>query len=358
MKTIKTEFPPTLMIGNKLVGENAPCLIIAEAGSNYNGSLEIAKKLVDAAVEAHADVVKFQTFKADLIVTKSTPKAQYQKQGENDGQSYYDLLKWLEIPDEDWRKLKQYCEQKGIIFMSTPHSGSWSVDLLEELGVPAYKLGSGDLTNLPFLEYVAKKGKPMIISTGMAVMAEIKEAVETIHAAGNYQLAVLQCTTSYPLEIEDVNLRAMDTISQEVGTIVGFSDHTLENEAALAAVARGAKIIEKHFTIDKNLPGPDHKASATPEEFRELVTGIRKVEKALGSAEKIPTAIEQEIAKIARKSIFAAKYIPTGTLITEDMLAIKRPGTGLLPKQLNEVIGKRAKEDLSPDTIISWEMLE
>ncbi len=355
---MKTTFPQTFTIGNKRVGENAPCLIIAEAGSNYNGSLEIAKKLVDAAVEAHADVVKFQTFKADLIVTKTTPKAEYQRQGDGDSQSYYDLLKWLEIPDEDWRKLKQYCGQKGIIFMSTPHSGEWSVNLLEELDVPAYKLGSGDLTNLPFLEYIAKKGKPMIISTGMAVMEEIKEAVDTIHAAGNNQIAVLQCTTSYPLEIENVNLRAMDTIQKEVGTMVGFSDHTLGNEAALAAVARGAKIVEKHFTIDKNLPGPDHKASATPEEFKQLVQSIRKTEKSLGSAEKKPTPTEQEIARIARKSIIAAEDILAGTSITEDMLIIKRPGTGIKPKYVKEVEGKRAKEDLIKDTIISWEMLE
>ncbi len=355
---MKTTFPQIFKIGNKIIGGNAPCLIIAEAGSNYNGSPDIARKLVDAAVDAHADVVKFQTFKADLLVTKSTPKAQYQKQGKSDGQSYYDLLKWLEIPDEDWWKLKQYCDQKGIIFMSTPHSGKWSVDILEELGVPAYKLGSGDLTNLPFLEYVARNGKPMIISTGMAVMEEIKEAVQTIRAAGNNQIAVLQCTTSYPLEIENVNLRAMDAIQQEVGAIIGFSDHTLGNEAALAAVARGAKIIEKHLTIDKNLPGPDHKASATPEEFRVLVQGIRTVEKALGRAEKIPTATEQEIAKIARKSIIAARDIPAGTLITDDMLIIKRPGTGLLPRQLKEVIGRRAKENIPPDSIISWGMLE
>ncbi len=355
---MKTTFPQTFAIGNKRVGEHAPCLIIAEAGSNYNGSLEIAKKLVDAAIEAHADVVKFQTFKADLVVTKTTPKAEYQKQGGGDSQSYYDLLKWLEMPDEKWRELKQYCDQKGIIFMSTPHSGEWSVDLLEELDVPAYKIGSGDLTNLPFLEYIAKKGKPLIISTGMAVMEEIKEAVQTIQAAGNNQIAVLQCTTSYPLEIENVNLRAMDTIQKEVGTIVGFSDHTLGNEAALAAVARGAKIIEKHFTIDKNLPGPDHKASATPEEFKLLVQSIRKIEKSLGSAEKIPTATEKDIAKIARKSIIAAKDIPAGTLIAAEMLFIKRPGTGLLPRQLKEVIGRKAKKNLLADTLLSWEMLE
>ena len=355
---MNSEFPQTWGISNKLVGGDAPCLIIAEAGSNYNGSLEIAKTLVNAAVLAGADIVKFQTFKADLVVTKTTPKAEYQKSGENDSQSYYDLLKWLEMPESEWKELKQYCEQKGIIFMSTPHSGKWSVDLLEQLRVPAYKIGSGDLTNLPFLEYIAKKGKPMIISTGMAVMKEIKDAVQTIQAAGNNQIAVLQCTTSYPLEIENVNLRAMDTIQKEVGAIIGFSDHTLGNETAFAAVARGAKIIEKHFTINKDLPGPDHKASATPEEFQKLVEGIRKVEKALGRAEKIPTKMEREIANIARKSIIAARTIPAGTSITEDMLIIKRPGTGLLPRQLKEVIGKRAKKNLPADTLISWEMLE
>lgn len=345
-------------IKDKIVGENSPCLIIAEAGVNNNGSFDLAKKLVDAAVEAGADVIKFQTFKADLIVTKTTPKAEYQKHGEKDNESYYDLLKSLEMSEKNWRELKHYCDQKGIIFISTPHSGDWSVDLLEELGVPAYKIGSGDLTNLPFLDYTAKKGKPMIISTGMAVMEEIKEAVQTIRAAGNDRIAVLQCTTSYPLEIENVHLRAMDAIKKEVGTIVGFSDHTLGIESALAAVARGAKIIEKHFTIDKSLPGPDHKASATPEEFKKMVESIRKVEKALGKNEKKITATEQEISKIARKSIIAACDILQGVLITENMLIIKRPGIGILPKHLKRVIGRRAKENILKDTVVSWEMLE
>ncbi len=355
---MKNTFVQTCTIGNKVVGENAPCLIIAEAGSNYNGSLEIAKKLVDTAAEANADIVKFQTFKAELIVTRTTPKAQYQKQGENDSESYYDLLKGLEMKDEEWQELKNYCDQKGIIFMSTPHSGAWSVDFLESLHVPAYKLGSGDLTNLPFLEYVAEKNKPIIISVGMSVMEEIKEAVEVIKKTGNNQLVVLQCTTSYPADIKNINLNVMDTLAAELGCIIGFSDHTPGIEASVIAVAKGARVIEKHFTIDKNLPGPDHKASLDPTELKALVQGIRHVERMLGSKEKQPTQEELDIAKIARKSIVAAKDIPKGILITEDMLIIKRPGTGILPKYFPDIIGKKAKSYIEKDSILSYDMIE
>ncbi len=346
---MKTE----INIGNKIIGENNPCFIIAEAGSNFNSDINMAKKLIDVAAESGADVVKFQTFKTERIVTRSMPKADYQKTSEEDNQSYHKLLKDLELTKEDHIILKKYCEKKGIIFMSTAHSNEWSVDLLEEINVPAHKIASGDITNFPFLEYIAKKQKPLVLSTGMSNLDEVKEAVDLIKKTGNNDLIVLHCTTSYPCSFQDSNLRAMLTIKNACNVLVGYSDHTPGIEVAVAAVALGAKVIEKHFTLDRNLPGPDHKASLEPNELKEMIKAIRNVEQALGSGEKKPVKIEEEITKTIRKSIIARKDIKKGTKVTREMLEVKRPGTGLHSKYLNKIIGKTAKVDIKEDTLVS-----
>jgi N-acetylneuraminate synthase len=341
-----------IKIGSNIIGKDEPCFIIAEAGCNHNGDMKLAKMIIDEAVEAKVDAIKFQTFLTEKLVTKETPKAEYQKTSNADTESYFDMLKQLEISETDWIELKNYCDKKGILFLSTPHSDKWSVDLLEKLGVAAYKVGSGDLTNLPFLEYMAKLGKPIILSAGMANMEETIDAVNTVKRAGNDDIIILQCTTSYPCELKDVNLKAMTTIKQETGMLVGYSDHTLGSDASVSAVARGAVVIEKHFTLDKNMPGPDHKASATPDELKELVQRIRNVEKLLGTSQKKPTAGELEIMKIARKSIIANRDIKQGETITDDMLIIKRPGIGLAPKNLPELLGKKAAIDIKQETLV------
>ena len=347
-----------IKIGDKTIGENHPVFIIAEAGVNHNGDFELAKKLIDVAKEAGADAVKFQTFKAENLVTKNTEMAKYQEENTGKKETMHDMIKKLEISYDDFQKLKSYCDEKKIMFLSTPHSED-AIDFLDPL-MPAFKIGSGDLTNFPFLEKIAQKGKPIILSTGMAVMDEVIEAVDLIKKTGNDKIILLHCTSNYPCPIEGVNLKAMQTIKEKTGLLVGYSDHTIRLEASKLAASLGAVVIERHFTVDKNLPGPDHKASLSPEELKELVNAIRnkdydipkdKKEIMLGSPEKKPTKEEIEIAKVARKSIVANVDIPEGATITRDMLIIKRPGTGIPSKYLNEVIGKKAKDMIKEDTL-------
>jgi N-acetylneuraminate synthase/N,N'-diacetyllegionaminate synthase len=345
-----------IKIGNKIIGENKQCFIIAEAGVNHNGSMELAKKLIDKAKECGANAIKFQTFKAEEVVSKNVPMAKYQKENIDKNESQLEMIKKLELGYEGFIELKRYCDEKNIIFLSTPHCES-AIDFLEPL-VPAYKIGSGDLTNLPFLEKVAKKGKPIILSTGMGTIEEVRDAIHAIKGEGNDKLILLHCTTNYPAKIEEVNLRAMETMQKEFNCPVGYSDHTLGTEVPIAAVALGAKVIEKHFTLDKSLPGPDHKASLEPNELEEMIRRIRNIEIALGDGIKKPTPSEIEIAKIVRKSVVAEKFIPAGTEIKEDMLAIKRPGTGLPPKYLEKIIGKKAKRDIRRDEMISWDKIK
>ena len=344
-----------IKIGNKLIGEEEPCFIVAEAGVNHNGSVELAKKLIDAAKDAGADAVKFQTFKAESVVVKDAQKAEYQKETTGEG-SQYEMIKKLELTEEDFRELADYAKEKDIMFLSSPFDKE-SVDLLHELDVPAFKVGSGEITNLPLLRYIAKKEKPIILSTGMSTLGEIEEALDVIRSEGVEDIILLHCVSNYPARIEDVNLRAMGTLKQAFKLPVGFSDHTLGITAPIAAVALGACVIEKHFTLDRNLPGPDHKASLEPEELKEMAKAIREVEKALGNGIKKPTKEEEEIKKVARRSIVAKVDISKGAIITEDMLDVKRPGTGIEPKYLKFIIGRKTKEDIKKDEIISLKMI-
>ena len=346
----------TVRIGNRIIGEGSPCFIIAEAGVNHNGEVDLAKSLIDIAKNADADAVKFQTFKTEEIMVKETPKAEYQKETTGEG-TQYEMIKKLELSEKDFKELAGYAKQKGIIFLSTPFDEE-SADLLEKLNVPAFKIGSGDLTNMPLLEYIAKKDKPMIISTGMSTLDEVRDAVNAVKNAGNNQIILLHCTSNYPAKIEDCNLRAMQTLEKEFDVPVGYSDHTLGIVVPIAAVAMGACIIEKHFTLDKNLPGPDHKASLEPNELKEMVKQIRIAEKALGTGKKKPANSEIEIQKVARKSIVAKVNIAKGSIITKEMLTVKRPGTGLVPKYYYKIVGKKAKKNIKENELINWDMVE
>ncbi|MFW6065135.1 MAG: N-acetylneuraminate synthase [Candidatus Natronoplasma sp.] len=343
-------------IGEKKVGKEHPTFIIAEAGVNHNGKLGLAKELVDEAKKAGVDAVKFQTFKAEDLVTKEGKMADYQKKNLGEEKSQYEMIKERELGYDEFEELKRYCDEKGILFLSTPHTEE-AADFLEEL-VPVFKIGSGDLTNLPFLEKIAKKGKPMILSTGMGTLGEVEEAVGKIKGTGNEDLILLHCVTDYPASIEDINLNTMLTLSGCFKTLVGYSDHTLGITVPLAAVSLGATVIEKHFTLDKKMKGPDHKASLEPEELKEMVHEIRSLESALGDGIKRPTQNEEEIKKVARKSIVAGEDIPQGSVLKEDMLDIKRPGFGIKPKHLERLIGRGVKRDIKEDELITWDMIK
>jgi N-acetylneuraminate synthase/N,N'-diacetyllegionaminate synthase len=345
-----------ISIGKRTIGPDSPCFVIAEAGVNHNGDLDRAKRLVDAAVAARADAVKFQIFKAEQVVSRTASKARYQQDKANPQESQLEMLARLELSPQAHRELQRYCTERDILFMSTPFDES-SADFLEELDVPIFKVGSGELTNLPFLKYLALKDKPIILSTGMAYLGEVEEAVNYIRRHRNVPLALLHCVSDYPARQEDVNLRAMQTLQQAFGLLVGYSDHTLGLTAALAAVALGAQIIEKHFTLSHTLPGPDHQASLEPNDLMLLVEGIRSVEAALGDGIKRPTSRELHIAQVARKSLISRCDIKVGTPITADMLDIKRPGTGISPRDLDRVVGRITREDIPKDTPLTWEML-
>jgi len=345
----------------KTITKNSPCFIIAEAGVNHNGDLTIAKKLVDAAKEAKADAIKFQTYKTEDLVTKTSQTANYQKENTKTNQTQFEMLKKLELQYEDFKELKEYCDKKEIIFLSTPHTES-SLEFLKDL-VPIFKIGSGDLNNLPLLEKIAKLKKPIILSTGMASFEEIEESI-TLIKKYNEDIIVLHCTTSYPCPLDKVNLLTMLEIERKFNVLTGYSDHTEGIEVPIIAASLGATVIEKHFTLDKNMQGPDHKASLNPEELKEMIEKIRNntildiPKKILGNRNKIIEETEREISKIARKSIIANVDIKKGTNITEEMLIIKRPGTGISPKYFNEIINKKTKKDITKDTILSWDDLE
>jgi N,N'-diacetyllegionaminate synthase len=327
--------------------------IIAEAGVNHNGSLELAKKLVDVAAEAGADAVKFQTFKAEAVVSRFAPKAEYQKQTTDANESQLEMIKKLELSYEDFEGLFRYSQNRGIIFMSTPFDIE-SARFLKDLGVEIFKIASGEITNYPLLREIGSYGKEIILSTGMAKLGEIEEALEllTIFGTPKEKITVLHCNTEYPTPYEDVNLRAMLTIREAFKVKVGYSDHTLGIEIPVAAVALGACVIEKHFTLDKNLPGPDHRASLEPEELKAMVRAIRNVEKALGSGIKKPSPSELKNLPIARKSIVARRAIKKGEIFTEDNLTVKRPGTGISPMRWTEVLGRKAPRDFKQDEMI------
>jgi N,N'-diacetyllegionaminate synthase len=349
--------PYAFSIGNRLVGDGQPAFIIAEAGVNHNGDVEIAKELIRQAKRTGADCVKFQTFAAQRVITKSAPKAEYQLKTTNPAESQFEMLKKLELAEEHYLELLELCAQEDIIFMSTPYNPE-DVDFLVKLGTPAFKLASIHLAEPSFIAYVAQTGKPLILSTGMATMAEIDEAVRTIRATGNEQFVVLQCTTNYPSDLQDANLRVIPTLKNAFGCLTGYSDHTQTDSACIASIALGACVIEKHFTLDTAMPGPDHSSSFDPPQFAKLVSAIREVEQALGSPYKHPTPVEVRNAQGMRRSIVAKRAIQQGQTLTAEMLTFKRPASGLRPALLPEILGKTAACDIQEDELLRWEMLK
>jgi N,N'-diacetyllegionaminate synthase len=329
-------------------------LIIAEAGVNHNGSLEMAKQLIVAAREAGADVIKFQSFNADRLVTKDAQKAEYQKQNSGEHESQYQMLKRLELSESMHRELIVYSLQKEISFFSTGFDTE-SVDMLVSLGQTRFKIPSGEITNLPYLRHIGALGYPVILSTGMAKLGEIEAALDVLQIAGcpRDNITVLHCTTEYPTPMREVNLRAMQNIGQTLGVAVGYSDHTAGYEVAVAAVALGATVIEKHFTLDRQLPGPDHQASLEPQELKAMVNAIRNIEAALGDGIKRPTTSEQKNKAIVRKSLVASQEIQAGDILSLDNIAVKRPGSGISPMRIDEILGRKATRNYVIDELIN-----
>jgi len=344
-------------IADKLVGEGEPCFIIAEAGVNHNGDVNMAEKLIDAAKDAGADAVKFQTFKAESMVTRDAEKASYQKETTHRDESQYEMIKKLELTNRDFEELFAYAQKKGIVFLSSPFDEE-SVNLLDKLGVPAFKVASGEITNFPLIRQIAKRGKPIVLSTGMSTLAEIDEALQFITGEGIGDIVLLHCITSYPAKVEVMNLKAMETLRHVFKLPVGLSDHTIGITIPIAAVALGACVIEKHFTLDRKLPGPDHRASLEPAKLRQMIKAIRDVESAMGDGIKKPSEQEEEIKKVTRRSIVAITDIPSGVVITKDMIGIKRPGSGIEPRYLHEVVGSISKTRIERDETVTRDKLK
>ena len=339
-------------IDNHTVGGSNQCFIIAEAGINHDGDITKAKRLVDIAIMAKADAVKFQSFNASRLASKDAILAKYHKKGLlSKNESLKELLARLEMNKQAHIELFKYARNKGITIFSTPFDKE-SVDLLEYLNVPVYKIASFSLTNYPLLSYIAEKQKPIIMSTGLHSLGEIEDAVSTIINTGNKNLALLQCTSHYPSKPEDANLRVMETYKSAFNVVVGYSDHTMGINTTIASVALGAKIVEKHYTLDIDSYGVDHDASLGPDELGQLIKGIREVEKAIGCSEKVIPECEKEIQRVHRPSLVAKVDIKKGETINESMISIKKPGTGIHPKDINWVIGRVVKNDISADRII------
>ena len=328
-------------------------IIIAEAGVNHNGNYEMALKMIDEAKAAGADYVKFQTAKPELVISTFAPKAEYQKETTGNGESQLEMCKAIHLPLTDYKPLKEYCDKVGIGFMSTPFD-LVSIDVLEPLDMDYYKIPSGEITNLPYLRAIAAKGRKVIISTGMSELPEIEEALQVLENGGlkRSDIIVLHCNTEYPTPMRDVNLRAMLDIRDRLGVAVGYSDHTNGIEVPIAAVALGAEVIEKHFTLDKTLPGPDHKASLEPQELKAMVDAIRNIEAALGDGKKKVTDSERPNLIVARKSIVAARPIKAGEVYTEENVTVKRPGNGISPMKWDDLLGKTAPRDFEYDELI------
>lgn len=327
--------------------------IIAEAGVNHNGSLELAKRLIDVAVLARADAVKFQTFKAINLVSTSAPKADYQKKTTGGNESQLEMIKKLELDVAAHKELMAYCLEKDILFLSTPFDHD-SIEMLDELGLELFKIPSGEITNLPYLRHIGRLNKKIILSTGMANLGEIEAAINVLTEAGSRRdnITVLHANTEYPTPMSDVNLNAMKTIGRAFSLAYGYSDHTNGIEVPIAAVAMGASVIEKHFTLDKTMEGPDHVASLEPEELVEMVRAIRNIEQALGSSVKKPSPSEIKNMKVARKSLVARRNINQGEILTEQNMTIKRPGIGISPMRWDEIVGTTANKDYSKDDLI------
>jgi len=344
-----------LVIGERWIGDGEPCFIVAEAGANHNRDLGMAKELIAVAAEAGADAVKFQTYSAETLYSKQTPKFTY-LEGLTD-KSTWDLIKEIELPREWQVELAEEAKKRGILFMSTPFDHR-AVDELDALGVPVFKVASFEIVDLPLVRHAASKGKPMIISTGLADYEDIQDALAACREAGNDKVVLLQCASLYPAPPERINLRAMETMRRAFGTLVGLSDHTLGIHVAVAGAALGAAVIEKHYTLSRSLRGPDHPFAIEPGELRELVRQVREVEAALGDGRKLgPAPEEMEMHQKARRSLVAARAIPKGAHIERDMLTIKRPGFGIKPKYLDLVVGRVAKVAIEEDTVLTWEMV-
>lgn len=346
-----------LFIGDKQVGSGGPCFIIAEIGVNHNGNLGLARKTIDAAVRAGADAVKFQTYTTEKLVSDRAPKAGYQVRNTGKDGSQFAMLKQYELSREDHLEMRDYCQNSGIEFLSSAFH-SEAVDLLDDIGVSAYKTPSGEITNLAYLRYIAAKGRPMIISTGMATMAEIAHGLEAVRSAGDPDVILLQCLSNYPADPAEVNLSAMQSISRAFGVPVGYSDHTTGIAVSIGAVALGACVIEKHITIDKTLPGPDHKASIEPDEFKEMVDGMRVIEAAIGDGVKRPMPSEIGTREIARKSLCSTGPLSEGTVLREEHIALLRPGTGLAPELAPYILGRRVLRDVEAAQPITADLLE
>lgn len=346
-----------IRITGRTIGDAAPCFVIAEAGVNHNGSLALARRLVDAAKRSGADAIKFQTFHAEQVVAPGAPKAAYQKRTTGARESQLEMGRKLQLPFAAFRKLAAYSRKRGILFLSTPFDHP-SIDFLVSLRVPLLKVPSGELTNLPLLEHVARTGKPVIMSTGMADLKEVATAVRLLRRAGNRRLVLLHCVSNYPARAASVNLRAMHAMRAAFGVPVGYSDHTLGIEVALAAVALGACVIEKHLTLDRAMPGPDHKASLEPAEFGRMVRGLRAIEAAFGDGRKRRMPEEEDVARVARRSLVAARDIPAGARLRRHDVAILRPGTGLPPALHARLVGRRAGRKIPAGTLFTREMLK
>ncbi len=351
--------------------ENTSTFIVAEAGVNHNGSLETAKKLIDVSVQAGADAVKFQTFKAGKLVTTNADKARYQIENTGTNESQIEMLRQLELPPNAHKDLFAYCRQKNILFLSTLFDEE-SVDMLDDLGMEIFKISSGEITNKPLIQYIASKKKPIILSTGMSYLGEVEKAIGWINEIWDkYKplnrpsthplinpLTILHCVSSYPARMEDANLRAIKTMEMAFGLPVGYSDHTMGIEAAIAAVAIGAKVVERHFTLNREMEGPDHKASLEPSELKAMVKAIRSIEKAMGDGIKKTVNGEISTKKIARRSLVAARDIKAGETISPDDIVIKRPGTGIPAEFKDKVVGMKPGSDISVDSVIKWEDLK
>ena len=352
-----TKMDDTIVISGRRIGARQPCFVIAEAGVNHNGDPELALALVEAAAAAGADAVKFQTFRADAVAASTAPKAAYQLAATDAGESQVAMLARLELTPDTFAVLKRETERRGLLFLSTPFDRG-SVDLLDRLGVHAFKVASPDLTNLLLLAEIGRTGKPVLLSTGIGTLDEVEAGFRALIAAGAPGVVVLHCVSDYPAAAEDANLRAMATMAERLHCPIGYSDHTDGIEIALAAVALGACVLEKHFTLDRSLPGPDQRASLEPGEFVELVAGVRRVEAALGSGAKEPTDAELRNAPLVRRSLAAAQELPAGAVLTATMLTALRPGTGVSPSRVDEVIGRRLVRSLARHELLELDDLE
>lgn len=344
-------------VEGRAIGPGAPCFVVAEAGVNHNGSLELAHRLVTVAAEAGADAVKFQSFTPARLASPSAALAAYQRANLGRDQGQLAMLQALALEAPAFAALQAQCRALGLCFLSTPFDEE-SADLLERLGVPAYKLPSGEITNPFLLTHIARKGRPLLLSTGMATLGEVEQAVETVETAGCRELALLHCVSDYPADPAETNLRAMDSLAAAFGRPVGLSDHSLGQVVALAAVARGAALLEKHVTLDRSLPGPDHRASLEPAELKEMIAGIRTVEAALGDGRKRPTARELETARAARRSLHLGRDVPAGRpLVAADLVAL-RPGTGIAPSRFEQLLGRSLRHDGEAGRPLAWSDLQ